>query len=152
MGPVDLRVQRSRSQCIDYWKRLMLHNSFPFTPIIMKLHTKTPLEWMVCPIGVGVKRSKVKVIMQWLLFLVAHNCFPFTSAIFKLHAQIPCESRICLTDIGVKNVESVNCLPRGVFVLLGQPHSSLYLFWFIFICIYFYLFILLKMLAYIRLM
>ena len=118
------KCQRSRSQCIDYWKSLMSHNSFPFTPIIMKLHTKTPLEWMVCPMGVGVKRSKVKVTMQWLLFLVAHNCFPFTFAIIKLHAQIPCESRICLTDIGVKNVESVNWLPRGVFVPLGQPHSS----------------------------
>ena len=56
---------------------------------------------------------------------MAHNCFPFTSAIIKLHAQIPCESRICLTDIGVKNVESLNWLPRGVFVPSGQPHSSL---------------------------
>ena len=58
---------------------------------------------------------------KWFL---AHNCFPFTSAIIKLHAQIPCESRICLTDIGVKNLGSLNCLPRGVFVPLGQPHSS----------------------------
>ena len=53
--------QRSRSQCIDYWKWLISHNCFPFTPIIMKLHTKTPLEWRVCPMGVRVKRSKVKV-------------------------------------------------------------------------------------------
>ena len=57
---------------------------------------------------------------------VAHNCFTFTSAIIKLHSPIPCESRICLTDIGVKNVESLNWLPRGVFVPLGQPHSSFY--------------------------
>ena len=57
---------------------------------------------------------------------VAHNCFPCTSAIINLHAQIPCESRICLTDIGVKKMESLNWLPRGVFVLLGQPHSSFF--------------------------
>ena len=47
--------QRSRSQCIDYWKWLMLHNCFPFTSIIMKLHTKTPLELRVCPVDVRVK-------------------------------------------------------------------------------------------------
>ena len=116
--------QRSRSQFIDFWKWLMSHNCFPFTPIIMKLHTKTPLEWRVCPMGVRVKRSKDKVTMQWLLFFVVHNCFSFTSAIIKLHAQILCESRICLTDIGVKNVKNLNWLPRGVFVPLGQPHSS----------------------------
>ena len=103
--------QRSRSQFIDFWKWSMSHNCFPFTPIIMKLHIKTPLEWRVRPMGV--KRSKVQVTMQWLLFFVAHNCFPFTSAIIKLHAQIACESRICITDIGVKNVESLNWLPRG---------------------------------------
>ena len=124
MGSVDLGSKGQRSQFIDFWKWLMSHNCFPFTRIIMKLHTKTPLEWSVCPMGVRVKRSKVKVTMQWLLFFVAHNCFPFTSAIIKRHAQIPCESRICLTDIGVKNVESLNWLPRGVFVPLGQPHSS----------------------------
>ena len=28
----------------------MSHNSFPFTPIIMKLHTKTPNELRMCPI------------------------------------------------------------------------------------------------------
>ena len=129
MGP-DIGVKRSKvkitkKKFIDFWKWLMSHNCFPFTPIIMKLHTKTPLEWRVCPMGVGVKRSKVKVTMQWWLFFMAYNCFSFTSAIIKLHAQIPCESRICLTDIGVKNVESLNWLPRGVFVPLGQPHSSL---------------------------
>ena len=83
--------------------------------------------WALLTSGVpyGCRGQKVKVTMQWLLFFMAHNCFPFTSAIIKLHAQIPCESRICLTDIGVKNVESLNWLPRGVFVPLGQPHSSI---------------------------
>ena len=106
--------QRSRSQCIDYWKWLMLHNCFPFTPIIMEFNTKTPHESRMCPRDVGVKMSKVKVTMQWLLkMFLAHNCFSFTSAIVKLHAQIPCESRICLTDIGVKNLRSLKWLPRG---------------------------------------
>ena len=69
------------------------------------------------------QRSRSQCSDYWKWFL-AHNCFPFTSAIIKLHAQIPCESRICLTDIGVKNLRSLNWLPRGVFVPLGQPHSS----------------------------
>ena len=117
--------QRSRSQCIDYWKWLMSHNCFPFTPIIMELNTKTPHESRMCPMDVGVKcqRSRSQCSDYWKWFL-AHNCFPFTSAIIKLHAQIPCESRICLTDIGVKNLRSLNWLPRGVFIPLGQPHSS----------------------------
>ena len=123
------KVQRSRSQCIDYWKWLMSHNCFPFTPIIMELNTKTHHESRICPMDVRVKMSKVKVTMQWLLKMVfGPYCLPFTSAIIKLHAQIPCESRICLTDIGVKNFGSLNWLPRGVFVPIGQPHSSFYLF------------------------
>ena len=69
------------------------------------------------------QRSRSQCSDYWKWFL-AHNCFPFTSAIIKLHAQIPCESMICLTDIGVKNLRSLNWLPRGVFVPLGQPHSS----------------------------
>ena len=58
--------QRSRSQCIDYRKRFMSHTFFPFTPIIMKLHTQTPHESRMCPIYFGVKRSKVKVTMHLL--------------------------------------------------------------------------------------
>ena len=69
------------------------------------------------------QRSRSQCSDYWKWFL-AHICFPFTSAIIKLHAQIPFESRICLTDIGVKNLRSLNWLPRGVFVPLGQPHSS----------------------------
>ena len=70
------------------------------------------------------QRSRSQYSDYWKWFL-AHNCFPFTSAIIKLHAQIPCEPRISLTDIGVKNLGSLNWLPRGVFVTLGQSHSSL---------------------------
>ena len=39
----------------------MSHNFFPFTPIIMKLHTQTPHVLKMCPINFGVKRSNVKV-------------------------------------------------------------------------------------------
>ena len=69
------------------------------------------------------QRSRSQCSDYWKWFL-AHNCCPFTSAIIKRHAQIPCESRICLTDIGVKNLRSLNWLPRGVLVPLGQPYCS----------------------------
>ena len=56
--------QRSRSQCIDCWKWLLSRNCFPFIPVVMKLHTKNPLEGRACPMDFGVKRSKVKVTLQ----------------------------------------------------------------------------------------
>ena len=59
--------QRSRSQCKDYWKRFLVHNCFPFTPIFMKLHMQSPRESSIDPMDFGVKRSKVKVTMQGLL-------------------------------------------------------------------------------------
>ena len=57
--------QRQGLNLSNYCKWFMLHNFFPFTPIIMKLHTKTPLEVRMCPKDFGVKRSKVKVTMHW---------------------------------------------------------------------------------------
>ena len=58
--------QRSRSKCINNWKWFMSRNSFPFTPIIiMKLHIKTPHVSRMCPMDMGVKRSKVKVKINW---------------------------------------------------------------------------------------
>ena len=52
-----------------YWflNIFLMHNCFSFAPIIMKLHTKTPLELRMCPIDFGVKRSKVNVTMHWFL-------------------------------------------------------------------------------------
>ena len=93
MCPIDFEVQRSRSQCINYWKWFPAHNCFPFTPIIMKLHMQTPHEARMCPIDFEVKRSKVKVTMHKLLKMVS-----FLEKLF----------------------------PRGVFVPLGQPRSSLH--------------------------
>ena len=55
MRPIDFEVQRSRSQCINYWKWFPAHNCFPFTPIIMKLHMQTPHESRMCPIDFKVK-------------------------------------------------------------------------------------------------
>ena len=88
--------KRSRSQCIDYWKWFMLHNCFPFTPI-MKLHTKTPHELRMCPIDLGAKsqRSRSQCIDYWK-WLVLHNCFPFTPIIMKLHIKTPHDFRMCL--------------------------------------------------------
>ena len=67
MCPIDFEVQRSRSQCINYWKWFPAHNCFPFKPIIMKLHIQTPHEARMCPIDFEVKRSKVKVTMEILI-------------------------------------------------------------------------------------
>ena len=73
MCPIDFEVkgQRSRSQCINYWKWFPAHNCFPFTPIIMKLHMQTPHEARMCPIDFEVKRSKLKVTMHKLLKMVS---------------------------------------------------------------------------------
>ena len=65
MCPIDFEVQRSRSQCINYWKWFPAHNCFPFTPIIMKLHMQTPHEARMCPIDFEVQRSRSQCINYW---------------------------------------------------------------------------------------
>ena len=94
--------QRSRSQFIDFRKWLMSHNCFPFAPIIMKLHTKCPLEWRVCPMGVRVKRSKVKVTMQWLLFLWRITAFPFHLQSSNFSHRFPVSQEYALLILGFK--------------------------------------------------
>ena len=91
---------------------------------------RLPMSWGCALLMPGSKgqMSRSKCIDYWKWFW-AHNCFPFTSTIIKLLAHIPYESRICLNDIGVKKLGSLNWLSRGgggggVFVPLGQPHSS----------------------------
>ena len=42
-------------------KMILARNYFPFTLIIMKLHTKTVHGLRMCPMDFGVKRSKVKM-------------------------------------------------------------------------------------------
>ena len=101
MCPIDFEVQRSRSQCINYWKWFPVHNCFPFTPIIMKLHMQTPHEVRMCPIYFEVKRSRSQCINYWKWF-PAHNCFPLTPFVMKLHMQTPHESRMCPIDFEVK--------------------------------------------------
>ena len=48
----------------------MSQNCFPFTPFIIKLHTKTPNESRVFPMDFGVKRSRSQCINNWKWFLV----------------------------------------------------------------------------------
>ena len=48
-----------------------VHNCFPFTPTIMKLHMQTSHESRMCPTDFEVKRSKVKVTMHKLLKMVS---------------------------------------------------------------------------------
>ena len=50
--------QRTRSQCIDYWKRCISHNCYPFTLIIMKLHTQTHMSWWFVILILGSKGQR----------------------------------------------------------------------------------------------
>ena len=66
------------------------HNCLSFTPIIMKLHSQTAHESGMCSIDFGVKGSKVKVTMHWLLKMVlSHNYFPCTLHYEILHKNSP---------------------------------------------------------------
>ena len=71
--------QRSTAQCIDNWKWFMLHNFFPFTPIIMKIYTKNPHEPRICmPYWFLGQKSRSQCIDVWKWF-VLHYFFPFTT-------------------------------------------------------------------------
>ena len=102
MDPMDFGVQRSRSQCKDYWKWFLAHNCFPFTPIFMKLHMQSPHESSMDPMDFGVQRSRSQC-KDYQKRILAHNCFPIW----------------CITWI-----VWIGCR-GGYFVPLGQPHSSL---------------------------
>ena len=47
---IDFRVKRSKVKvtCIGYWKWILAHCCFCFTPVITELHTKTPYESILC--------------------------------------------------------------------------------------------------------
>ena len=77
---------------------LLLHNCFPYANIITKLHTKTPHESRMCPMGFGGQKVKGKghnalMTENGLCCIIA---FPFTPIIMKLHTQTLHESRMCL--------------------------------------------------------
>ena len=75
MCPVDYRVQMSRSQCIDFWKWFVLHNCIPFTPIIMKLHTKTSHQSRMFPIDFGdLKQLGNNTVISRLLGEQSNHC------------------------------------------------------------------------------
>ena len=110
--------QRSRSQCIDNWKWFMLHNCFPFSPIIMKIHTKTSHESRMSPMGFGVKRSKVKVTMQCLLKMV------YVAKFLSHHTKTPHEVRTCRMDFGVKRSKvkvTMHWLLNGLCCIIAFP-------------------------------
>ena len=133
-----LRCQRSRLQCIDTcnWKWFMSYNCFPSTPVIIKLHTKTPLESRICPMDFGSKgkRSRSQCIDNWKWFLL-HNCFPFTPIIMKLHTKTCHELRMCRIDFGLKRSKVKywkwlmlhNCFPFTPIIMklcTKTPHES----------------------------
>ena len=61
-----MKDERSRLECIDYWKWFLVHNSFPFTPIAVNLRTQTLHESRMYAIEL-----KVKVKVHWLLKTVS---------------------------------------------------------------------------------
>ena len=56
-------------------KRFLVHNCFPSTPIVNKLHTRTP---RVKDFPSQYRGSKIKIIAHWLKLFQAYNYFPFT--------------------------------------------------------------------------
>ena len=102
--------KRWRSKCIECWKWFLLHNWFPFTPIIMKLHKRTPYEMRMCPVDFGVKRWKVKVTLHFFLEMVF--CFPF----YSLHHETSHKDSPWVQDV-----------PCGFFYhkVKGQGHNAL---------------------------
>ena len=89
--PYRFRSQnvKGQSQLIDYWEWSMTYNRFPFTYIVIKFKTRTPLESTMCPIDSGVKRSR----SQYLLKVVpVYNCFPFTPIVMQHYTTLHTDS------------------------------------------------------------
>ena len=106
MCPIDFEVQRSRSQCINYWKWFPVHNCFPLTPIIMKLHMQTPHEARMCPIDFEVQRSRSQCINYWKWF-PAHNCFPLnTYHLWNFTCRLPMSQGCALKILRSKGQRS----------------------------------------------
>ena len=117
--------QRSRSQCIDYWKWFMSHNCFPFTPFIMKLHTKLRLPMSqgctLLILGLKGQRSRSQCFDNWK-WLMSHNSFPFTHIIMWGNTKTPHESRICPMDIKVKSQgHNTLILENGLCLIIDFP-------------------------------
>ena len=124
----QFRVQRSRSQCFDYWEWFLTHY-LPFTPKVMKLHTQTTQEsrlwehywlygmkakatvhwlleiiknhWWIAAFPVQCTSSSTWNFKHWKCFPV-HSCFLIVSIIMILYTPTPIEARMCPIDFGVK--------------------------------------------------
>ena len=68
----------------------------------MKLHTLAPHESRMCPIDLGFKRTKIKVIGHSWLKMVSRLCKP--TMIMKFQTPAPYESRMYLFDFWVKGL------------------------------------------------
>ena len=91
--------QRSRSQCIDYWKWFLVHNCFPFIFAFIKLYTQIPSESRICPNDIGIKSSDCDFILKlavldfvaaefiYVLILVKACCFCLHSSSIWLVCQ-----------------------------------------------------------------
>ena len=87
---------------IQRW--FMLHNWFPFTPIIMTLHTQFLLKiW-----GQKVKDQSFKALITENS--LSHNCFSFTPIIIKIHTQRLLMSPGCVLLLFVSTVQAHNAV------------------------------------------
>ena len=118
--------QRSRSQCIDYRKWFMSHNFFP----LYTYHHETSHTDSQCVKNVPYQfqGQKVKVTA-----LITENgnwhiiAFPVHIQSWNFVHRLHISQGYARKSVNswLKNLESLNWLPQGVFVPLGQPHSSL---------------------------
>ena len=92
MCPIDLGLkgQRLMSHCIDYRKWFMLQNSFPITPIIMKLNIKFLMSWGCALLILGSKGQCHDALITengfWYIIALPLHLF-----IIKRHSQTPHE-------------------------------------------------------------
>ena len=94
MCPIDFGVQRSMSQCTYYWKWFMWQKCFklPFTPITVKLHTKTLHALRMCPIDFGVKKSRS--LDTWKVHITADTINPGLLICLTTLTSIPRATRL----------------------------------------------------------
>ena len=102
--------------------KMVLHNCFPFTPIIMKLHTQTPMSGG-CALLIHLSKG------QGRNALITENgfwriiAFPLLLQSQNLIHRLPSPGHYALMIWG-KNLGEFELVVAGVFFPLGQPHSN----------------------------